>query len=174
MTLAGRIGVALGVGLCVVAGLGLGLRTGASAQSKARVTGVSAIEAGRYLVRLGGCNDCHTDGYAESGGKTPPETDWLQGSAVGFRGPWGVSYPPNLRLYFQRLSEDEWVRKARAVVGRPPMPYPALHAMSDADLRALYRYIRSLGPKGPEAPAAAPPGETPKTPYILFVPQQGG
>ncbi|MEJ2396973.1 MAG: cytochrome C, partial [Gammaproteobacteria bacterium] len=29
------------------------------------------LERGRYLVRIGGCNDCHTAGYAESGGKTP-------------------------------------------------------------------------------------------------------
>jgi mono/diheme cytochrome c family protein len=138
------------------------------------VTAATPIEAGRYLVRLGGCNDCHTDGYAESGGQTPPEADWLTGSVVGFRGPWGTSYPPNLRLYVQQLGEDEWTATMRVVVGRPPMPYPSLHAMSEPDLRALYRYIKSLGPKGQEAPAALPPGAMPKTPYINFMPQTGG
>lgn len=26
------------------------------------------LERGRYLVVVGGCNDCHTPGYGESGG----------------------------------------------------------------------------------------------------------
>jgi len=45
------------------------------------------IERGRYLVRIGGCNDCHTAGYLEAAGHSP-EADWLTGSAVGFQGPW--------------------------------------------------------------------------------------
>src|SRR4051794_39593567 len=52
---------------------------------------------GKYLVQIGGCNDCHTAGYAQNGGQTPT-TDWLTGLPVGFRGPWGTSYPANLRL----------------------------------------------------------------------------
>jgi len=27
------------------------------------------VKRGRYLVMIGGCNDCHTAGYAPSGGK---------------------------------------------------------------------------------------------------------
>ncbi|HTG73952.1 MAG TPA: cytochrome C, partial [Terriglobia bacterium] len=27
------------------------------------------VERGRYIVEIGGCNDCHTAGYAEAGGK---------------------------------------------------------------------------------------------------------
>jgi mono/diheme cytochrome c family protein len=134
------------------------------------VLGATPEAAGRYLVLVGSCNDCHTDGFAESVGKQPAESEWLTGSAVGFMGPWGTSYPLNLRLYVQKLTEDERVQKAPVVVGRPPMPYPALHAMSDPDLRALYRYIRSLGPKGAEAPSPVPPGEKPKTPVFPFVP----
>jgi mono/diheme cytochrome c family protein len=26
---------------------------------------------GKYLIVIGGCNDCHTSGYAPSGGATP-------------------------------------------------------------------------------------------------------
>ena len=43
------------------------------------------VERGRYLVRITGCNDCHTAGYAPSGGKVP-EAQWLTGDALGWRG----------------------------------------------------------------------------------------
>ncbi len=128
-----------------------------------------SIERGRYLVTLGGCNDCHTAGYIESGGKTP-EADWLTGAAVGFQGPWGTTYPANLRARMQTLTEDAWLQLARAPM-RPPMPWFNLAKASDADLRAMYRYIRSLGAKGAPVPAYAPPGQPVTTPYIVFVPQ---
>jgi hypothetical protein len=54
---------------------------------------------------------------------------------------------------------------------RPPMPWFNLHAMTDADLRAMYRYVRSLGPKGAPAPSYAGPAQKVATPYIVFVPQ---
>ena len=38
------------------------------------------------------------------------------------------------------------------------MPWFNLRDMSDDDLRAMYRFIRELGPKGERAPAAAAPG----------------
>jgi hypothetical protein len=38
----------------------------------------------------------------------------------------------------------------------------------------MYRYIRSLGPAGKPAPRAVPPGGTPTTPYINFVPVTPG
>ena len=34
---------------------------------------------------------------------------------LGWRGPWGTTYPTNLRLYFQDLTENEWVRKAKTL-----------------------------------------------------------
>ena len=56
------------------------------------------IKRGRYVVMIGGCNDCHTAGYAPSGGKVP-EKDWLLGDALGWNGPWGsTTYATNLRL----------------------------------------------------------------------------
>ena len=30
-----------------------------------------------------------------------------------WRGPWGTTYPVNLRLYMQTISEKEWVAKAK-------------------------------------------------------------
>lgn len=126
------------------------------------------IERGRYLAIVGGCNDCHTPHYPERAGKVP-ESDWLTGSAVGFHGPWGTTYPANLRLLAQNMTEAQWVTRARAPM-RPPMPWFNLAKMTDEDLRALHRYLRSLGPKGQPAPAYAAPGTAVETPYINFVP----
>lgn len=127
------------------------------------------LARGRYITRVSGCNDCHTPGYAESGGKTA-EADWLTGVPVGFKGPWGVTYPANLRLLAQTMDESAWLTYARAP-RRPPMPWFNLRDMSDDDLRAVYRFVQSLGAKGVPAPAYAPPGTEVATPWILFVPQ---
>lgn len=138
------------------------------------ITAATDLEAGRYLVKIGGCNDCHTPGYVEKlmmTGQAMPDSDWLQGGDVGFSGPWGVSYPANLRLSVQNMSEEQFVELSRAGQGRPPMPWPSLQAMSDKDLKAIYAYIKSLGPKGRPAPAALSPGVAPDRPHIPFVPQ---
>jgi mono/diheme cytochrome c family protein len=127
------------------------------------------VARGRYVVAISGCNDCHTPGYAESGG-TLPEKQWLQGSAVGFLGPWGVSYPSNLRITLQGMNEAQWMVFARAP-RLPPMPWFALRDMADEDLRAVYRYVRSLGVSGARAPAPLAPGLPVKTPVIEFVPR---
>lgn len=122
-----------------------------------------SVARGRYLVQIAGCNDCHTSRYAELGGKVP-EQDWLTGDAVGWSGPWGTTYPINLRLHLADLTEEQWLVIARSAVARPPMPWFNLHAMSDADLLAIYHYVRSLGPAGTLAPAYVPPGSKPQTP----------
>jgi mono/diheme cytochrome c family protein len=127
------------------------------------------VERGRYLVVAGGCNDCHTPGYPQSAGKIPA-AQWLTGSPVGFQGPWGTSYPVNLRLYVQNLTEAQWVARVREPM-RPPMPWFNLRDMSDTDLIAMYRFVRSLGPAGEPAPAAVGPGVVVNTPYIEFVPK---
>ena len=43
--------------------------------------------------------------------------------------------------------------------------------MNDSDLKAVYYFIRSLGPSGEPAPSYAKPGQIVKTPYIEFVPK---
>ncbi|HSJ79664.1 MAG TPA: hypothetical protein VK910_00505 [Thiobacillus sp.] len=40
--------------------------------------------------------------------------------------------------------------------------------MSDADLKAIYLYVRHLGAKGQPVPAYVPPGEQVATPYFDF------
>jgi mono/diheme cytochrome c family protein len=129
----------------------------------------SVVERGRYLIRIGGCNDCHTAGYPEAAGKLP-EGQWLTGSAVGFQGPWGTTYPANLRLAIAPMSEAQWLARARSEM-RPPMPWFNLRDMTDDDLKAIYHYVRQIGPAGQPAPAYAAPGQKVDTPYIVFEPQ---
>ena len=140
---------------------------GAIAIERGAPQSASSIERGRYLARIAGCNDCHTPGYAQTGGNVP-EASWLTGDALGWRGEWGTTYAPNLRLYMQHISEEQWVNIARHLETRPPMPWFALRDMAEEDLRALYRYVRHLGPAGKAAPAYLPPGETPRGPYVQF------
>jgi hypothetical protein len=48
------------------------------------------------------------------------------------------------------------------------MPYFNLREMKDEDVRAIYAYLKHLGPAGEPAPAALPPGEAPPGPYVKF------
>jgi mono/diheme cytochrome c family protein len=78
------------------------------------------VERGKYLVTIGGCNDCHTplkmgpkgpepdmarmlSGHPESfpitGNTAAPSATWLvamAASGTAFSGPWGVSFAANL------------------------------------------------------------------------------
>lgn len=125
------------------------------------------VEAGRYIVEIGGCNDCHTDGFMEVG-TAIPESERLVGSVVGFRGPWGTTYPPNLRLSAQSMTEEQWVEMLTTRTGMPPMPWWSVNAMSDTDKRAVYQYLRHLGPAGEVRSAALPPGVEPLGPWMDF------
>lgn len=116
-----------------------------------------AVQRGRELVRKAGCNDCHTEGYLNAGGKVLEER-WLTGSKLGFRGPWGVRYPANLRLLLNRLDEQQWVAIARVMRSNSPMAWSQLPHLKTRDLRDIYQYVRWLGPAGEPAPPALPPG----------------
>ncbi|HVO87034.1 MAG TPA: cytochrome C [Casimicrobiaceae bacterium] len=124
------------------------------------------LERGRYVVMIGGCNDCHTDNYAPSGGQVP-QSEWLKGSGpLGFAGPWGTTYAPNLRIVVARYNEAEWVKYAKTLKTRPPMPWFNVNAMSESDLRAMYRFVKSLGPGGDAGPAYLPAGQQPPLPVV--------
>ena len=125
------------------------------------------IARGRYLLNLGNCNDCHTADFAPHEGNVP-ESEWLKGSPLGFNGPWGTTYAPNLRLTVSNLTEAQWVAFAKALKTRPPMPWFSVNRWSDQDLRALYQYIKSLGPVGAAPPQYVPPDRQPKPPFIQW------
>lgn len=125
------------------------------------------IERGRYLVRIAGCNDCHTPNYPQTGGKVP-EKQWLIGDQLGWRGPWGTTYPVNLRKYMHGITENEWIKVAHTRQTRPPMPWFALRDMSREDLTAIYRFVRHLGPDDTIVPAYVPPSQMPAGPFVQF------
>jgi mono/diheme cytochrome c family protein len=156
----------LGTGVLTVA-LSLDAAETAGKKPGASRPGDATVERGRYIAKVAGCNDCHTPGYAMTGGQVP-EKDWLVGDALGWKGPWGTTYPANLRLVLGKLSEDEWVHLAHHAQMRPPMPWFALRDMSETDLRALHRFVRSLGPVGTHAPAYLPPGVEAEGPVVVF------
>ena len=126
------------------------------------------LARGGYLVRIAGCNDCHTPAYGERGGEVPRE-EWLVGSPVGFSGPWGTTYAANLRIKAAEMDEAGWLKYTGELHTRPIMPDFNLRAMHEDDRRAMYRFIRSLGPGGSKAPDYLPPGKTPPAPYLQMV-----
>jgi hypothetical protein len=103
-----------------------------------------------------------------SAGKVP-EKDWLKGSGLGWNGPWGTTYAPNLRLILNGLDQEQWIKKAKTLKTRPPMPWFNLNAMTEEDLMAIYQFVKSLGPAGKPAPAYLPPEKKPTPPYGTFV-----
>src|SRR5262245_30598709 len=136
--------------------------------AEAKKASSQQIARGRYLLAVGNCNDCHTPGFAPSEGRVP-ESEWLLGdSTLGFRGPWGTTYEINLRLSRSKITESQWVKYAKELKARPPMPWFNLNQWNDADLKAFYRYVRSLGPAGDPVREPIPPGQEPPRPYIHF------
>ena len=125
------------------------------------------VERGRYLVKIAGCNDCHTAGYMATAGKVP-ESQWLTGDKLGWRGPWGTTYAINIRLYMKDMSEADWVKRAKTMQTRPPMPWFALREMTDQDLKAIYHYVKAQPVSGNPAPAYLPPNQEPPQPYAQF------
>lgn len=121
---------------------------------------------GKYLVQITGCNDCHTPGYLVTEGKVE-EANWLTGSPLGWRGPWGTTYAPNLRLTARDNTAEQFMALGRSA-RRPPMPWFNLRAMKDSDLKAIYAYVKYLGPAGEAAPAYVPPDQVPKGPFVTF------
>ncbi len=151
----------------ILLGAALAAASATALADTAKGDDAKALARGKYIAQISGCNDCHTPGYAMTGGKVP-EKDWLIGDALGWRGDWGTTYPSNLRLYMQGMTEAQWVKTAKTIQTRPPMPWFALHDMTETDLRAFYRYVRSLGPAGSAAPAYVPPGPQPQGPFVQF------
>ena len=102
---------------------------------------------GRYLAAAAGCAGCHTEATADSapyGGGRVLDT------------PFGRFYGPNITPHPTRglgkWSETDLRRALR--LGESPngahyypaFPYPSFAAMTDADIRDLTAYLRSLAP----------------------------
>ena len=66
------------------------------------------------------------------------------------------------------MSERQWLDHARTMQPRPPMPWFNVRAMSDGDLKAIYAFVKALGPAGSPAPAYVPPGQATSGPTVQF------
>jgi mono/diheme cytochrome c family protein len=132
-----------------------------------------SVEKGARIAKIGGCHDCHTPGYNEAAGVVDPAVS-LTGIPVGYQGPWGTTYPANLRRTAAAYSEDDFVAFLQTLETLPPMPWFNVHAFDESEMRSLHQYIVSLGEPGEPVPAYVPPDAKPTTPYIVFVPVAPG
>jgi mono/diheme cytochrome c family protein len=148
----------------LVIGAALVLLQAAAAADTPKGQDKGLVERGRYLVKIAGCNDCHTPGYLQSEGKVE-EKLWLTGESFGWRGPWGTTYATNLRLFVADMSQAQWLQHVGTMRPRPPMPYFNVQAMSEQDRKAIYAYLKAMGPAGRPAPAWVPPTQQPPQPY---------
>jgi mono/diheme cytochrome c family protein/uncharacterized protein YjiS (DUF1127 family) len=160
------------VAVTAAAGLAIPSRSGLAQDAQ--------IKRGRYLVTLGGCNDCHTPGYFF--GK-PDTARFLAGSEVGFEIPGlGVFHGPNLTpdrdTGLGTWSADEVVTAitaGRRPDGRmlaPVMPWHAFANLTGEDARAIAAFLKSLQPVKNKVPGPFGPGETPSSFVMKIVPPQ--
>lgn len=135
------------------------------------------VSRGEYLARIMDCGGCHTPGALAG---QPDQTRALAGSRIGFHIPdLGYFYPPNLTPDRQTglgtWSQDDIIRALRTGVrpdGRvlaPVMPWRSYAALTDADARALVRYLKSLPPVRHPIPPLAGAGARPPSAYLTVV-----
>ncbi|WP_245297028.1 MULTISPECIES: cytochrome c [Rhodomicrobium] len=133
------------------------------------------VARGKYLVELGGCNDCHTPGYLL--GK-PDMSRYLGGSDVGFENPAGGFVAPNLtpdrETGIGAWSKQEIVTAIQTGVrpdGRilsPVMPWQAFAKLTQADADAIADYLKTLKPVSHKVPGPFAPGEK-ATSFMMVV-----
>ena len=135
-------------------------------------------ERGKYLVSLGGCNDCHTPGYFL--GK-PDFSRALGGSEVGFELPGlGVFHGPNLTPD-KETGLGNWtaeeivaaIKKGQRPDGRelaPIMPWRGLSVLTQEDALAIAAYLKSLPPVKNKVPGPFGPNEAPTSFVMKIVP----
>lgn len=152
-----------------------GCDTGTSTQ---QAEAIDTLALGERLTYTTGCQDCHTPGtfYGE-----PDFSRQLSGSDIGWGGAWGVSFARNLTPAVQGGIAD-WTDEQVAVAIRsgmrpdgsmllPPMPWPNFSKLTDLEVTAIVRFLRSVPSVEHQVPAVVPPGATaPTGTAVLFVP----
>jgi mono/diheme cytochrome c family protein len=109
----------------------------------------AALQRGRYIFAVAGCAECHTRGEGEGGGP-------LGAGGRALPTPFGTFYGPNITSDpthgIGRWTEADFMRALRNGVAPdgsnffPAFPYPTFTRMTDADMRDLYAYVRTLPP----------------------------
>ena len=147
--------------------LGLAIAAFCLVPKPALAADAARIARGRYLVRLGGCNDCHTPGYFFG---RPDRKHYLGGSDVGFAIPHlGVFVGPNLtpdkKTGLGRWTTGQIVAALTRGVrpdGRalaPIMPWLAFSHLRPSDATAIALYLKSLKPVSHAVAGPFRPGE---------------
>jgi mono/diheme cytochrome c family protein len=109
--------------------------------------GAADAKRGEYMAQAGGCVGCHTaaakDAAPFAGGRE-------------LKTPFGTFYGPNITPHPQggigRWTEADFIRAMREGAGPggshyyPAFPYPSYTRITDADLRDLWAYLRTLPP----------------------------
>jgi mono/diheme cytochrome c family protein len=138
-----RVGVASAAAIVVLAAV---FMAACSKESQ------SQADRGKYLVTIGGCNDCHTPGYFF--GK-PDMARFLGGSDVGFEIPGlgafaGRNITPDKETGIGNWT-DEQITAALTTGQRPDgrhlapiMPYASFSHLSKEDVAAMVAYLRSV------------------------------
>ena len=103
----------------------------------------------------------------------PPQLSQAWGIAVSpdltaWTGPWGVSFAANLTpdqntglgiwtedMFVKAIRTGKHMGTSRAIL--PPMPWQDFSTMSDADLKAIYAYLRTVKPVVNHVPDPIPP-----------------
>ena len=131
------------------------------------------LARGQYLVTIMDCTGCHTGGSLI--GQPDPQR-FLSGSEIGFGGPFGVVFPPNLTSD-KETGLGNWtdeqilaaIKEGRRPDGRvlvPVMPWPSYAMLTDDDAQALVAYLRSLKPVSFRTPAPVAPGDKSTAPFL--------
>ena len=157
-------------GAAGVALFAAGMFIGPSLQptTPAEASAVAKVERGKHLVGLSLCTDCHTPGYLRG---VPDVARYLGGSETGFEMEGaGVFHGPNLtpdpetglgkwteEMFMAALRTGRHEGKGRPIL--PPMPWPMIRNLTDADLRGIFAYLQSLPPVKNRVPQPVDPPE---------------
>jgi cytochrome c553 len=147
--------------------------TPASGQAQQAAGAGGDVKRGEYLVGITGCHDCHSPKIK---GMTPdlsralsgrPGTTPVASKADGevhasldltaWTGPWGQTVASNLTPdaatgIGTRYNEATFIqamrtgKKPNGTMIQPPMPSEVYQNMTDADLRAIWAYLRTVKP----------------------------
>jgi mono/diheme cytochrome c family protein len=112
-----------------------------------------SVERGEYLAtRISSCVECHTDRDPQNGAFVGPPFGGGQRMDLAADAT-KVAVPPNLTPHpktspIGMWSEDVFVGRFRMgeTIAGTPMPWGAYARLADADLRSIFRYLRTLPP----------------------------
>ncbi len=89
-------------------------------------------------------------------------------SNTAFAGPWGISYTANLTpdkntglgiwtedMFLKAMRTGKHMGTSRAI--QPPMPWPWIGRATDADLKAIFAYLKSVPPVSNHVPDYSEP-----------------